>query len=147
MTPENTRREVAHKLPVVARGWRQLADAALADVRVSNSAAWCLIYLDRLGPQVRQTELAHAIGIAQPSAVSMLNQLEAGGLITRLQDPADKRANFLSLTAEGQALVGKIEVRLVDLRHRLFADMPVADIEAMLRVLDQLADRITRERA
>ena len=50
-------------MPQIARLWRQLADSTLAEFGVSNSAGWCLLYLDRLGADVRQIELADVLGI------------------------------------------------------------------------------------
>lgn len=139
-------REVAQALPLVARSWRQLADAALAEFGVSNSMAWCLIYLERLGPAARQTELAQAIGITQPSTVRVLDQLEAAGLVNRLQDPDDKRSNHLSLTEAGRAQFMRIEARLTQLREQLFEGVRVADVETMLQTLDMLAKRIAARR-
>ena len=49
---------LVQQFPLVARGWRHLADEALAELRVSSSAGWCLVHLARLGPDVRQADLA-----------------------------------------------------------------------------------------
>jgi MarR family transcriptional regulator for hemolysin len=146
MSRARQEREVAQKLPVVTRAWRLLADVALAEFRVSNSTGWCLIYLDRLGPDARQTDLAQAIGITQPSTVRILDQLESAGLVERSQDPADKRSNRLTLSPAGKSLVAKIETRLAELRRELFAGVPDADIEAVLRTLDLLSQRIAERR-
>lgn len=147
MRRAHVQREVAQKLPLVTRGWRQLADAVLAEFRVSNSMAWCLIYLERLGPEARQTDLAQAIGVSQPSTAHILNQLEAAGFVERLRHPEDRRSNRLALTAIGRDLLAKIETRLTALRQELFAGVPDAEIESALRVLDRLSDRIAEGRS
>jgi MarR family transcriptional regulator, transcriptional regulator for hemolysin len=139
-------RLVAHKVPLVGRNWRQLADNVLAEFRVSNSMAWCLIYLDRLGPDARQIDLAQAIGISQPSTVSVLNQLEASGFVERAQNPDDKRSNRMLLTEAGTDIVSKIEGRLIELRRELFDGVSDADIATMLGLLDLLSDRIAQKR-
>lgn len=146
MTRHQLEKDVAHKLPLVTRGWRQLADGALAEFKISNSLAWGLIYLDRLGPQVRQVDLAAAIGIAPPSVVRVVDQLTSNGLVERRQDPDDKRSNLLSLTEMGEALVAKIEAPLGELRSALFADITEGDIATVLRVLDLLSKRIAERR-
>jgi MarR family transcriptional regulator for hemolysin len=146
MTRVKLYREVAQALPVVARSWRQLADAVLAEFGVSNSMAWCLIFLDRLGPEARQTDLAQAIGISQPSTVRVLDQLEAAGLVTRSQDPDDKRTNRVSLTEAGHAQFLLIEARLTALREQLFEGVAVSDIETVAQTLDTLAARIAQRR-
>lgn len=138
---------MAQKMPLVTRAWRQLADAALAEFRVSNSMGWCLIWLDRLGPDARQTDLAQAIGISQPSTVRVVDQLEVAGLIERLRDPDDKRSNCLSLTERGSELVTKIEARLAELRHELFEGIGDAEIETTLSVINRLQDSIASRRS
>jgi MarR family transcriptional regulator for hemolysin len=140
-------RDVAQKMPLVTRAWRQLADAALAEFRVSNSMGWCLIWLDRLSPDARQTDLAQAIGISQPSTVRVVDQLEVAGLIERLRDPDDKRSNCLSLTDRGGELVTKIEARLAELRHELFDGIDDAEIETTLSVINRLQDSIASRRS
>lgn len=139
-------RDVAQKMPIIARGWRQLADAAVAELRVSNSMAWCLIWLDRLGPEARQIDLAQAIGISQPSTVRVLNQLEQAGLVERVPHPEDRRSNHLALTDAGRDLVGGIEERFVDLRSDLFEGVPDGDIATVVRLLDTLSGRIAERR-
>jgi MarR family transcriptional regulator for hemolysin len=146
MTRTSAEREIAQRLPLLTRAWRQLADSVLAEFRVSNSTAWCLIWLDRLGPDVRQTDLAHAIGITQPSLVRVVDQIEQGGLATRTQDPGDKRTNRVMLTDAGRDLIGTIEARLVELREELFDGLSDADIETALRVVDRLSGRIAERR-
>ncbi len=138
---------MAQKMPLVTRAWRQLADAALAEFRVSNSMGWCLIWLDRLSPDARQTDLAQAIGISQPSTVRVVDQLEVAGLIERLRDPDDKRSNCLSLTDRGGELVTKIEARLAELRHELFDGIDDAEIETTLSVINRLQDSIASRRS
>lgn len=133
-------------MPQVSRGWRQLADVALAEFRVSNSMGWCLIHLHRLGPEARQTDLAQEIGITGPSTVAVLNQLEQAGLVERAPNPDDKRCNRLLLTENGAALVDKIEARFAQLRRELFEGVPEEEIATMLRLLELLNARIAERR-
>ncbi|GAY20248.1 transcriptional regulator, MarR family [Sphingobium fuliginis] len=133
-------------MPQVARQWRQLADLALAEFGVSNSAGWCLIYLDRLGPDVRQADLAEELGIAQPSLVRTLDQLQAAGLVERVPNPDDRRSNRVAFTPEGQELVGRIEARLENLRRELLDGVPDAAIEIIVNLLNLLERRMAERR-
>ena len=141
--PADSKRQIAQTMPAVARGWRVLADQVLAEFGVSTSMAWCLIYLERLGPDARQIDLAQAIGISQPSTVRVIDQLEAIGLLTRVRDRDDKRSNRIVLTEAGAAKHSQIEARLSELRDTLFRELDPADIHATMRVLDVLAERIS----
>lgn len=133
-------------MAAVARGWRQLADVALAELGVSNSAAWCLIHIERLGGEVRQNELAESLDIAQPSLVRTLDQVQAGGLVQRTPHPVDKRSNIISLTPAGKELVGRIEAKLETLRDELLIEVPDGAIEITVWLLDLLAERFDEKR-
>lgn len=146
MSRSELKRTLAHKMPQVARQWRQLADLALAEFGVSNSAGWCLIYLDRLGPDVRQADLAEELGITQPSLVRTLDQLQAAGLVERVPNPDDRRSNRVAFTPEGQELVGRIEARLENLRRELLDGVPNAAIEIIVNLLNLLERRIAERR-
>jgi MarR family transcriptional regulator for hemolysin len=145
MKRDDLKRRLATRMSSVSRAWRTLADQTLASIGMSNSGAWCLVYLDRLGP-ARQTDLAREIEITAASLVRTLNQLESAGLIERQPDPADKRANRLMLTARGRRIAGQAETQLSALRRDLLAELPDAEIATALRVCDTLADRIAERR-
>lgn len=146
MPLSDSRRALAHYMATVARGWRQLADAELAEFGVSNSAAWCLIHIDRMGEDVRQSDLAESLDISQPSLVRTLDQVQAAGLVARTPHPDDKRSNRITLTPEGQELVGRIEARLDALRRALLEDVPDAAVDIVVSLLDLLSRRIAERR-
>jgi MarR family transcriptional regulator for hemolysin len=146
MQDSDPRRALAQQLAPVARAWRQLADATLASLNVSNSTGWCLVWLERLGPDARQTDLAQKIGISEPSLVRTLQHLEAAGYVERSPHPNDRRANRIALTPEGRTAAGKIEAKLADLRRELLADVADDDLATTLRVLDALGQRIKTHR-
>ena len=146
MSRSELKRALAHKMPQVARQWRQLADLALAEFGVSNSAAWCLIYLDRLGADARQADLAEELGITQPSLVRTLDQLQTAGLVERVPNPDDRRSNRVAFTREGRDLIGRIEARLEDLRRELLEGVPDAAIEIIVNLLNLLERRMAERR-
>lgn len=139
-------RALAHKMAPVARNWRRLADEALAELGVSNSAAWCLLHIERDGPTVRQTDLADSLDVAGPSLVRTLAQLESAGLVERAQHPNDKRSNLIGLTEKGHELAGRAEARLADLRADLLKDVPDDVVEVAVWLFDLLNLRIREYR-
>lgn len=137
---------LAQRVPQVARSWRLLADEALAELRVSTSAGWCLVHLSRLGPDARQAELAGQLGITQPSLVRTLDQLAAAGLIRRLPHAQDKRSNRIQFTDAGRDLAERIETRLGELAQQLFDGVPDAAIEITVNMMDLIGHRIAELR-
>jgi MarR family transcriptional regulator for hemolysin len=147
MAMTDKKRALAHRMAMVARNWRRLADGELAQFGVSNSAGWCLIHIDRMGPAVRQTDLADALDISQPSLVRTIDQLQAADLVARVPHPEDKRSNLVGLTPAGQELVGRIETKLDALRGQLLDGVSDDALEIALWVIDMLNLRISEYKA
>lgn len=139
--------DLATQLAPVARSWRQLADRILASLAISNSAGWALVRLKRLGAGTRQADLARAIGITEASLTTTIRQLEATGLVERLADEQDRRANPLHLTQEGTRIARKADARLVALRAELLDGIPDADLETTVRVIGTIGARVADMRA
>jgi MarR family transcriptional regulator, transcriptional regulator for hemolysin len=122
------------------RTWRRAADEVVTAYGLTEATALPLLLVSRLGGDLRQTALAEALGVEGPTLVRLLDQVEEAGLVTRQEDPTDRRAKVLRLTKAGRARVGAIEAEFDRLRERIFADVPDADLEATLRVLQALRD-------
>ncbi|MBB3608134.1 MarR family transcriptional regulator [Rhizobium sp. BK602] len=117
------------------RQWRRVVDLALSSHGVSEASAAPLLWIGRLGGGVRQVVLANYVGIEGPSLVRLIDQLESMNLVVRRDDPIDRRAKGLWLTAEGEVLAARMEKALDELRGEILADVDKADIEAAIRVL------------
>ncbi|MCD0502685.1 MarR family winged helix-turn-helix transcriptional regulator [Bordetella petrii] len=147
-TPSDSRLMAATaSMMVLSRAYRSAADNALAEYALSQATAWPVILAGRLGDGVRQGALAEALGVEGPSLVRVLDHLVAAGLIERREDPNDRRARTLHLTADGQALRERVECVLADLRRQLFKDVSDSDLEAFLRVFDTLKGTLGRKSA
>lgn len=135
-------RTLATRIGPVSRGWRRLADRILASLEISNSAGWALIHLERMGADPRQADLARQIGIAEPSLVRTLKQLERSGLVVRETDQHDRRANRLRLTEQGEGRAGQIDVRLTELRTQLLEGLSDAELAAAVKVITTIEARV-----
>lgn len=122
------------------RHWRRAVDQVLSAHGISEACAAPLLWIGRLGGGVRQVVLATYVGIEGPSLVRLLDQLEALGLVVRKDDPTDRRAKGLWLTAEGEELAARMENVLDELRGRILAGVDKVDIEAAIRVLQAFED-------
>jgi len=111
-------------------------------VGLSQALAWPLVMIGRQGDGMRQGELATLLGIEGPSLTRSVDQLITGGYIERHEDPDDRRARTLHLTALGADACEQIEVTLRDLRNELYEGIADADVEAALRVFSTLAERV-----
>jgi MarR family transcriptional regulator for hemolysin len=131
----NLLRDLTRDLLVAGRLWRKMARHAAAKHGVSEAAAAPLVWISRLGENVRQTVLAEAVGIEGASLVRLLDDLSAAGMVRRETDPNDRRANNLHLTPTGETAVAEIEAELQALRAGVFAAVSAEDIAGAGRVI------------
>jgi DNA-binding MarR family transcriptional regulator len=54
-------------------------------------------------------ELAKALGTSAPTASGLVNRLAAKGLVTRVEDEADRRVRHVQLTEEGQETLSALD--------------------------------------
>lgn len=132
--PTHDRVRLTSTLLLAGRQWRRLVAEALATDGISEARAAPLVWLGRLGGGVNQVTLAAHIGIEGTSLVRQLDQLSAAGLIERRDDPEDRRAKTLWLTAEGAALTARIEAVLAALRGEVFRGVSEAEVQGAFRV-------------
>lgn len=136
-------RDMTRNLLLAGRQWRKIAREVAAQHGVSEAASAPLLWIERLGSDVRQNTLADAVGIEGASLVRLLDELQANGLITREPDPSDRRANAVNLTESGWALVGEVNEALTALRLSVFDGIQRKDIEAALRVFAAIEQAAT----
>jgi len=135
------RQDYTQALLLAGRHWRRAADAVVKAYGLSDATAYPLILIGRLEGEPRQHAIADAMGVEGPTLVRLLDQLCAAGLVLRREDPNDRRAKALSLTASGQAVVAKIEAELSALRETVFANVSAKDLRASLRVFEALQNQ------
>ncbi len=98
---KNIQEEISLIIARLARVRRRVADRTLSAHGLSEATAHPLQVLTRHNESVRQGSLAEEIGIEGPSLVRLIDLLEADGLVERREDPTDRRAKLLRLTAKG----------------------------------------------
>jgi DNA-binding MarR family transcriptional regulator len=87
-------------------------------VRLTQYAA--LRILDRLGPHLCGREIGERMVARVPDMPRLLKRMEAMGLISRRQDPGDRRHRATRLTPKGRRLVKSVGRKLeAILRSRL----------------------------
>lgn len=129
---------VGSKLVKLARVYRREIDRRLSGLGVSDATAIAVMLIGRLGAGVRQVAIAEEMGVEGPSLVRLLDQLAQTGLIERRDDPTDRRAKTVHLTAVGSELAQQIELAMTHIRNDLFVGVSEADMTACIRVFDTL---------
>ena len=121
---------------IAGRLWRKLARETLARHGVAEAGAAPLLWIGRLGGKVRQNVLAEYCGMEGASLVRILDELQAQGLVVRVPDATDRRANLLDLTEAGHVKRTEIEADLAAFRLQTFEGISAEDIEAALKLFN-----------
>jgi len=79
----------------------------LTDVQIN--VLLLLRYQTREGEGLTQAQLSDMMLVNRANVTGLVDRLERDGRVARTADPADRRANVVSLTGKGQELLTKVE--------------------------------------
>jgi MarR family transcriptional regulator for hemolysin len=128
------RAEMTAGLAQAGRQWQRLVEQAIAGCGLSTAGATALIYIGRADGGLYQVALAETVGVRGPALVRQLDKLCDMGLVRRVIDRDNRRANLLELTDAGRHLADRLEARIAELRRTVFGRLPNRDVEVVLRV-------------
>jgi MarR family transcriptional regulator, lower aerobic nicotinate degradation pathway regulator len=120
-----------------ARG-RALVAEALA---VEGLKMWHHVVLSAvrdLAP-VAQADLGRSVLLDPKDLVGVLNDLQAAGHVVREPDPADRRKNRVSLTAEGEHLLKRCEKAAREANDALLAPLSATERDRFLQLLSRVS--------
>jgi MarR family transcriptional regulator for hemolysin len=90
-----------------------------------------------------QTELAERLGIEGPTLVRLLDRLEDEGLVARRAATEDRRCKRVVLTERAWPTVEQVRQIIAELRAEVMSDLPDAQLEAGLQLLEGLRQRLS----
>lgn len=100
-----------------------------------------LLSLDEFGPTTA-SRLADMRPVSRQAIHKIAEQLIARGLVDQIENPRDKRAPLLVLTSKGRGVLQRLRASEEPQITHLFQGVEQADIEAAVRVLETLSERM-----
>lgn len=100
----------------------------------------------RANPGCSQSELAEFTGLSRASAVTMVDQLEATGLVER-RAGADARTNALFITAAGEDAVARSAEQTRINEELIFGALSGSERETLRRLLEKVISSVETVRA
>ena len=91
-------------------------------------------------PGIDQRTLAGAIAFDTSTIASVVDRLEARGLLLRSTSPDDKRVRLLTLTAAGDSVLAAVAPGMLRAQERMLAPLPKPQRAEFLRMLRTLVD-------
>lgn len=89
-------------------------------------------------PGLDQRSLAATIGLDTSTVASVIDRLEARGLMTRQPSLEDRRLRLLNATPEGLALLDEVEPGVLRAQERILAPLTSTEKKEFLRMLMKL---------
>jgi DNA-binding MarR family transcriptional regulator len=101
-----------------------------------------LAALQEFGP-ASQAALGRRTGMDRSDVVAALNDLAGRGLVERAPDPADRRRNVITITADGTAHFERLDRLLSRAQDELLAPLSPAEREVLTGLLTRVLDHHT----
>jgi DNA-binding MarR family transcriptional regulator len=103
-----------------------------------RTADFSVLSLLRANPNITQKRLSQAISISPPNLATLLDRLEARGLVVRQRNPLDKRSQTLALSAAGARLCASAEQTASGLERDATAMLSAREREQLLGLLQKI---------
>ena len=88
----------------------------------------------------RMADLAQALEVVPRSITSMVDTLESAGFVARQNDPTDRRATIVVLTAAGEDVLSRVGRMRAEAAEQLFAKLGEQEQSALRHILEVLDD-------
>ena len=137
--PDDTAEQIAALLDGIVRRQRRASKEGLGGA-VTHGQFRVLRTLDSADRALRLSELANQLGIVPRSATSVVDDLEAAGLVARQPDPNDRRATLVVLTPAGDKVLTTIRRNRRDAMVALVERLAPNEQADLLSLLTRLSD-------
>lgn len=85
-----------------------------------------------------QSQLMERAGLMQPATSAALKQMERKGLISRKDDPADRRMSRFYLTAKAKSLLKKLFPAAARVREKAVVDFTAQELDVLREMLKRM---------
>jgi DNA-binding MarR family transcriptional regulator len=133
---ENWDQRLGFLMHDVSRMRRTAFDQYMKPLKITRSQWWVLIYLARHDGMI-QSDLANLLELGKAALGSLVDRLEAAGLVRRGADEADRRAKRVYLSPAGAQLIKEMQVHSHEMSERILEGLSEEE-------RDNLTDLLTR---
>ena len=131
--------QIAALLDGIVRRQRRASREGFGD-SVTHGQFRVLRTLDHADRELRLSELASQLGIVPRSATSVVDDLEAAGLLARRPDPNDRRATLVSLTPAGTQILTTLRRKRREVMANQLSRLTSAEQQTLIQLLQRLAE-------
>jgi MarR family transcriptional regulator, transcriptional regulator for hemolysin len=129
------------RLNQAARAVGRAFDEALAEAG-GSLPVWLILLNLKIRRPGTQRELAEAVGIREATLTHHLNAMDAGGLITRARDAANRRIQVVTLTEKGDRAFLALRAVAVAFDTKLRTGLDDSDLATLATLLTRLSTNV-----
>lgn len=137
--PDDTAEHLAALLDGIVRRQRRASRERLGDT-VTHGQFRVLRTLDGADRPLRLSELAAKLAIVPRSATSVVDDLEAAGLVARHPDPNDRRATLVALTPAGTQILTTLRQNRREAMATQLTRLTPEEQSTLIHLLTRLAE-------
>ena len=138
--------ELGFRMSDNSRQLRRLFDERVRDLGLTAAQARLLLSLD-LFPGENQCFHADRLEIEPITLTRIADRMEDAGWLERRNDPADRRARILHLTAKSREIVDRLQATVELLFENTLKGLSASERDTLGRLLDRIGDNLARARA
>jgi DNA-binding MarR family transcriptional regulator len=110
----------------------------LAPLGLTPAQSRALRVISRDEEPLRMVDLAERLGVVPRSVTTLVDALEAAGLVRREADPSNRRSTLIRLTDSGRSLRVEMQQARRQAAEDLFAPLSEAQRDTLLELLSAL---------
>lgn len=123
------------------RRLRKASNDAWLDINLPLPSLRALLAIER-EPGITPSELADYLGVSRPTASTILDRLEADGLLQRTVNTADRRQFLMSVTDAGRQTAERVDGQRRERLQIALARLPAGDLEALATGMTALEEAL-----
>lgn len=141
-TPDPDPEAALDKLFELAVRLTDVMQQGLKERGLTASRAEVILALEKGGPVV-QRALSESLRCTPRYVTTLVDALEAEGLVRRTPHPMDRRATLVTLTKRGAAAAARMGAERKQAARWLLGDISPGDLGTFVAVADRVLERIT----
>jgi len=138
-TASGAKNDLTWLLHRCAQRMRGAFDEAAREHGLSGARDWIVLSAIAAGPPQTQLALAQSLGLDKTTMTSLLDRLEAAGLVTRDHDSRDRRARIPGLTEAGTRVQQQLIAARDQAEARVLAPLTADEQRVLRAMLNRLA--------
>lgn len=126
----------------VGRQLRTYCDARFKTIGLTLARGQVLLHLEAAQGRLPQSELTMLLEVEHPTAIRLIDSLQALGYLQRSPGELDRRSKDIVLTEAGTALANEVRVMTDEILMTVMRNIPDEDVAVARRVMASITNAL-----